>query len=109
MPVTNTIARSVAATPHPEAAAAARQAFEGGGNAVDAACAAVLALCVATPPQVGFGGYGGCMVAYLADRNSVVALDFDSRAPLAYRDDLFMPDPAARSSHGYLAVTVPAV
>ena len=106
---TKTIARAVAATPHPEAAVAARQAFERGGNAVDAACAAVLALCVATPPQVGFGGYGGCMIAYMADRGSAVALDFDSRAPLAYRDELFMSDPSRLSTHGYLAVTVPAV
>jgi gamma-glutamyltranspeptidase/glutathione hydrolase len=109
MPPTNPIARPVAATPHPEAAAAARMAYAQGGNAVDAACAAVLALCVVTPPQVGFGGYGGCMVAYLAERDAVVALDFDSRAPLAYRDELFMPDPAAASTYGYLAVTVPAV
>jgi gamma-glutamyltranspeptidase/glutathione hydrolase len=102
-------ARAAAATPHPEAAAAARDALRAGGNAVDAACAAVLTLCVVTPPQVGLGGYGGCMVAYIADRNSVVALDFDSRAPLAYRDDLFMGQPASVTTNGYLAVTVPAV
>jgi gamma-glutamyltranspeptidase len=33
---------AVAATPHPEAAAAAVKALQSGGNAVDAACAAVL-------------------------------------------------------------------
>src|SRR5436190_19591470 len=98
-----TTARSVAATPDPHAAAAARDAYQRGGNAVDAACAAVMTLCVATPAQVGFGGYGGSLIAYLSDRNDVVALDFDSRCPLAYRRELFEGvDPRVRE-HGYLA------
>src|SRR5215208_1711548 len=96
-----TIRRSVAATPDPHAAAAAGAAFERGGNAVDAACAAVMTLCVATPAQVGFGGYGGTMIAYLADRNTVIALDFDSRCPLGYREGLFARDSEVRE-RGYL-------
>jgi gamma-glutamyltranspeptidase/glutathione hydrolase len=98
---------AVAATPHPQAAAAAVDALRRGGNAVDAACAATLTLCVVAPGSVGIGGYGGCMVAHLAGRG-VVAIDFDSRAPAAYRDELFMPNPKVAHS-GYLAVTVPGV
>src|SRR4051794_36068238 len=96
------------ATPHPAAAAAGRDILSRGGNAVDAAVGAVLACCVATPGMVGLGGYGGSLVAFLAAEQKTVALDFDSRAPLAYRADLFAGDPAKYET-GYLAITVPAV
>jgi gamma-glutamyltranspeptidase/glutathione hydrolase len=95
------------ATPHPQAARAARDVLEQGGNATDAAVAAMLALCVVIPGSVGIGGYGGSMVVYSAKTRRVSAIDFDSRAPLAYRDELFT-DPATRNT-GYLAVSVPAV
>src|SRR5688500_17026109 len=97
------------ATHHPLAAAAARDVIGAGGNAVDAAVAAMSVLCVVLPGAVGFGGYGGSMVGYSAKTGRCAAIDFDSRAPLAYRDDLFADDVEARSNHGYLAVTVPAV
>ncbi len=97
------------ATPHPHGASAAKEILEAGGNAVDAAVAAMTALCVVIPSQVGLGGYGGSMVVYLAGRRSVVAIDFDSRAPLDFRDDLFADDAANKSSHGYLACTVPGI
>lgn len=95
------------ATPHRQAAAAAQGVLDRGGNAVDAAVAAVLALCVVTPPSVGIGGYGGSMVVHLADRNQTVALDFDSRGPLRYDPALYQ-DPAV-ANFGYLAVSVPGV
>src|SRR5947209_7166150 len=96
------------ATPHPAAAEAARTILLRGGNAVDAAVAAMLASCVALPGSVGIGGYGGSLIAYLAAQNEVVAIDFDSRAPLAYRTELF---PGDRSDYelGYLSITVPGV
>src|SRR5690349_13226807 len=47
--------RSVA-TPHVEATAAARQAYEDGGNALDAALAAAVALTVVYPHNCGVGG-----------------------------------------------------
>ena len=99
--------RFAVATPHPEAARAARDVLEAGGNATDAAVAAMLMLCVVMPGSVGIGGYGGSMVVFPRDRGAPVAIDFDSRAPLAYRDELFA-DPATRNT-GYLAVSVPAV
>jgi gamma-glutamyltranspeptidase/glutathione hydrolase len=78
-----------------------------GGNAVDAAVAACLTLCVVNPQSVGFAGYGGNFVAYVARLDRVVAVDFDSRAPLEYRPELFASPDARR--FGYLAVTVPGV
>src|SRR4051812_25469409 len=93
------------ATPHPQAAIAARDILNNGGNAVDAAVGAMLTIAVVAQSQTGLGGYGGNFVAYLADQQKVVAIDFDSRAPLAYRDELFA-DPKA-SMYGYLAISTP--
>src|SRR5205085_8013462 len=86
---TRQVMQSAVATPHPAAAAAAKDILLRGGNAVDAAVGAMLACCVATPGAVGLGGYGGSLVAYLPARGGEIAIDFDSRAPLAYRPDIF--------------------
>ncbi len=67
----------------------------------------MLATCVTAPFSVGFGGYGGAFVMYHAASKSVVAVDFDSRAPFGYKPELFK-DPKAMVS-GYLAVGVPGV
>jgi gamma-glutamyltranspeptidase/glutathione hydrolase len=96
------------ATHHPHGAAAGLEMLRDGGNAVDAAVAAMLALCVVVPGSVGLGGYGGSAVLYLARQRRVVAIDFDSRAPLKYRDGLVTAD-AQSSYYGARAVTVPAV
>jgi gamma-glutamyltranspeptidase/glutathione hydrolase len=98
----------VAATPFPESGAAARRAFERGGNAFDAAAAATLTLCVVSPGSVGIAGYGGSMVAHVAG-NGIVALDYDSRAPLGYRDELFFGKDETLAKRGYLSVSVPGV
>src|SRR6476661_3334104 len=96
------------ATPHPAAASAAKEILLRGGNAVDAAVGAMLACCVATPGAVGLGGYGGSLVVYLANIGKAVAIDFDSRAPLAYRPELFEHQ-KERYESGHLSITVPAV
>src|SRR5688572_18583944 len=96
------------ATPHPASAHAARDVLARGGNAIDAAVAAMLALCVVQPGAVGLGGYGGSMVCYLAQHRRAAAVDFDSRAPLAFDERHFSNDPKLRN-FGCLSVTVPGV
>jgi gamma-glutamyltranspeptidase/glutathione hydrolase len=107
--VTHEIKSSSAAvaTSHPEAARAGAEIIRAGGNAVDAAVAAVCTLCVVTPGSVGLAGYGGTMIAYIAREKRVVAIDFDSRAPLAYTPELY-ENPADRR-YSWRAVTVPGV
>lgn len=68
----------------------------------------MLACCVALPGSVGIGGYGGSLVAYLAEKGNVIAIDFDSRAPLAYRPEIYGQD-QTKYDLGYLSITVPAV
>ncbi len=122
------------ATPHPEATIAARDILLKGGNAFDAAVAAMLTLCVVQSHQIGLGGFGGNLVAYLAPTSTtldspgrktgvipphpdtstsnissgkVIAIDFDSRAPHAFTPELFK-DPTDRTI-GYKSISVPAV
>ena len=77
------------------------------GNVVDAAVAAMIALCVVVPGSVGLGGYGGSAVIYLARQRRIVAIDFDSRAPLVFREGLVTIDPQS-CHYGPRSVTVPA-
>jgi gamma-glutamyltranspeptidase/glutathione hydrolase len=112
------LARSAAvATGHPYGTAAGIEILRDGGNAIDAAVAAMIALSVAIPGSVGLGGYGGSAVLFKAgsreqgteDRNSrVFAIDFDSRAPLGFREGLVTGDPKS-NYYGARSVTVPAV
>ncbi len=62
-----------------------------GGNAVDAAVATGFALAV-TFPQAGNLGGGGFMLIYLAEEQSVVALDYREMAPGYAHPDLFLDD-----------------
>ena len=103
---TNTAA---VATHDPFGTEAARQMLLAGGNATDAAVAAMAALCVGLPGSVAFGGYGGSMIRYDAATRRTTCLDFDARAPLAYRDELFAENGSAKANLGYLAVTAPAI
>ncbi len=96
------------ATGHPLGAAAGLEVLREGGNAVDAAVATMLAMCVVVPGSVGLGGYGGSAVIYVAKSRRTVAVDFDSRAPLAFRDRVVTADPES-NYYGPCSVTVPAV
>lgn len=89
-----------------EAGEAARDVLLAGGNAVDAAVAALMVLCVVDPGKVSFGGYGGSMVAYLAKTRRVHTIDFTTRAPRNFDLARFN---ATSAVHGYLAVSVPAI
>ena len=102
-----TASGAVVAAPYPQCADAARTLLEAGGNAVDAAVAAMLATCVISPPQVGIGGYGGTFVFYQAATKTVHAIDFDSKSPYAYKPELFRNPEVAQS--GPLSMGVPGV
>jgi gamma-glutamyltranspeptidase/glutathione hydrolase len=96
------------ATHHPLGAAAGIEMLRDGGNAVDAAVAAMISLSVVVPGAVGLGGYGGSAVIHLARPKRTIAVGFDSRAPLGFREGLVTGDPQS-SLYGARSVTVPAV
>jgi len=106
---------------NPLASPAGREMLLSGGNAVDAAVATALALCVVQPSSNGIAGYGGCMVIYLANERRVVAIDYNCRAPRAVTPDMyelaeesepvswnqFPPVVDRKNTFGPLAVSVP--
>ena len=98
----------VVATVHPLASQAAVEAFQAGGNAVDAAVVAALTLGVVDGHNSGIGG--GCfMVIRLAD-GRVVAIDGRETAPAAATRDMYLRDGKADpqlSQLGPLAIAVP--
>ncbi len=97
-----------AATAAPDATAAALEILARGGNAVDAAVAAALALAV-VHPQAGNLGGGGFAVLRIGDRLST--LDFREAAPAAASRDMYLDSKGAvlpeRSLIGPLAAGVP--
>ncbi|HVT26483.1 MAG TPA: gamma-glutamyltransferase [Lacipirellulaceae bacterium] len=103
------LAKSAAvATGHPLGAAAGLEILREGGNAIDAAVGSMLALCVVIPGSVGLGGYGGSAVIRVARTGQVIAVDFDSRAPLGYREGFISGDEES-TNYGARSVSVPAV
>ena len=99
-------ARGMVVTNHPAASAAGAQMLAEGGNAVDAAVAALLALSVCEPMMVGLFG-GGLMHLAGADGAHVV-LDGMACAPLATRPEMFEGRDPRLQSVGALSVAVPA-
>jgi gamma-glutamyltranspeptidase/glutathione hydrolase len=93
-----------------EGATAAAAVLADGGNAVDAVVAAALVAGVVAVSRCGIGGYGGHMVVGVGEK--VTAIDFNSTAPAAAREDMFLLDPQGRvrgsvNHHGWLAAGVP--
>jgi gamma-glutamyltranspeptidase/glutathione hydrolase len=101
--------RGAIATAHPLASAAGAEVLRAGGNAVDAAVAAALALSVVQNESSGLGG-GGFALVWLAKDRRLVALDFREVAPAAATRDMFLEDGKPvprRSTEGGLSVAVP--
>ncbi len=90
------------ATAFPEATRAGVEILRAQGNAVDASCAAALALGVCEPQASGIGGQT-MMLLYTGKK--IIAIDGSSRAPsLAHVKAIYKTDRSA----GYRATTVPS-
>ena len=85
--------RGMVVTNHPMASAAGAEMLAAGGNAVDAAVAALFTLTVVEPMMVGILG-GGISHIRLPDGQHVV-IDNQSRAPFATGPETYTADPNA--------------
>ncbi|HVK11682.1 MAG TPA: gamma-glutamyltransferase [Gemmataceae bacterium] len=100
-------------TGQPQGAEAGNAVLAAGGNAVDAVVSAALAAGVVAVPSTGIGGYGGHMVV-ARPGGKVIAIDFNSSAPAAAKQDMFPADEKGTvkgniNIHGWLAAGVPGI
>ena len=93
------------ATQHYLATEAGVEVLSDGGNAVDAAVAAALALGVVEPAASGLGGQT-MMLIHIAEPRRTFALDGSSRAPNRANPDVFRGKTSRL--RGYCATTVPS-
>jgi gamma-glutamyltranspeptidase/glutathione hydrolase len=84
-----TASRGMVVTNHPLASAAGAEMLTAGGNAIDAAIAALFALTVVEPMMVGIFGAGMTHLR-LADSTHLV-IDHYTAAPAAARADMYRP------------------
>lgn len=89
-------------TAFPEATRAGVEILELGGNAVDAACAAAMALGVCEPQSSGIGGQS---MAILHINGKTITVDGSSRVPSLAHIERFEK---GERTHGYKATTVPS-
>jgi gamma-glutamyltranspeptidase/glutathione hydrolase len=97
---------------HPLAAKAGLDILKKGGNAIDAASAAALALGVVTPAFCGIGG-GGFALIRLAQEDKAIFVDYRERAPGTAKEEMFRLSRNGKvvrseNSVGYRAVAVPS-
>ena len=81
--------RGMVVTNHPLASAAGAEMLAAGGNAVDAAVAALFALSVVEPMMVGIFGAGHAQILTPSGVHTVI--DAYTTAPAAARPDLYRP------------------
>src|SRR3954453_12856267 len=106
-----TASRAVVTTNHPEASAAAIEILAGGGNAIDAAVAALFSLSVVEPMMVCPHG-AGFFVIRDGRTGEIATIDNYATVPLGARPDMFRSIPGslenetvdAENDIGYLAV-----
>jgi gamma-glutamyltranspeptidase/glutathione hydrolase len=89
------------ATAFPDATEAGIEILKKGGNAIDAACAAALALGVCEPQSSGLGGQSSAILHF---GGKTIAVDGSSRVPSLAHISKFEK---GERSKGYRAVTVP--
>ncbi len=97
------LARNVVATSQPLAAQAGAAAFARGGNAIDAALAAAIALTVVEPTM---NGIGGDAFALVWDGSALHGLNASGRSPAAWNAQRFAGQPTMPLT-GWDSVTVP--
>lgn len=91
---------------HYLAAAAGFSILEAGGNAIDAGCAAGMALAVLHPDEVTFAGVAPIMIR--TGEGKVVTIAGLGHWPRAIPEDLFMREHGGRIPSGILRTVVPA-
>lgn len=103
--------QAMVVTNHQHATDAAVQILKDGGNAVDAAVAAMFVLSVVEPWASGPGG-GGLMMVSEPHKAGVTVIDFKEKAPLNATEQLFYHDEDAfgyNAYAGYRSVCVPGM
>ena len=91
------------ATAFPDATKAGISILKKGGNAIDAACAAALALGVCEPQASGIGGQSMVILHY---EGKTIAIDGSSRSPSLAHSSIFKKK--FNRTLGYKATTVPS-
>lgn len=93
---------AMVSTAFPDATNAGVHILARGGNAIDAACAAALCLCVCEPQASGIGGQS---IAIMHVNGRTISVDGSSRAPGLTQTSLF---DVHNSKTGYMATTIPS-